>query len=223
HLASDDDIPPGTEDPYLNQDRRHEVQKLPQFLIHTEHLYHHQDCQRQQHPEKNLYHHQTDEQLVDDQGGQDLDRFLALVKTVDEIEQLERKVDDNGVEQKRRYLVEALHVKLLAPKRDNDHVQQQHHPDSRHHGREQEHDRHQYAAPPWIGLDRSENESHIAVEQKGGRDPDHGDEFCSLVIEFDGRRTDIGREQRDRLVNPLDQKALSRRPHDQILPIREPD
>ena len=57
---------------------------------------------------------------------------------------------------------------------------------------EREDDRHQHAAPPRIGFERSENESDISVQQERRRDTNNRDRAADLLIERQSLRRDIG-------------------------------
>src|SRR5659263_124938 len=179
HLAPDDDVPPCGEDPELDEDHGDEVDHLPQVLVQAEALLEDlgegDEQEGDQHPQQDLDDDEAREQLAHHHLGEDLDLLLALVHPVDEVDEFEGEVDDDGVEEEVDRLVNAPHVDLPAPERRDDHVEEDDQRHSGHDGGEQEDDRDQHAAPPVVRLDRSEDEPDIPVEEKGGRDADDGD------------------------------------------------
>ena len=101
------------------------------------------------------------------------ERLVRLVDAVDQVEHLEREVDDERVEQVLRDRVEARACRSARRRSPRErHVEQHHERDARDDRREQEDDRHQRRRPPRVRLDRSEDEADVAVQQERRRDAD---------------------------------------------------
>src|ERR1035437_1152374 len=223
HLPSDHHVPPRGENAELDENHRDEVEQLPEFFVQPQHPDHDHDAERHEHPEQHLDHTETYEEPVHHEFRQDLDRLFALVQAVDEIQELEREVEDHGVEEIRRHLVEAGHADLHAAERRQHHVQQGDERDPRHDRREEEHDRHQHRAPPRIRLDGSEDEPDVPVEQEGGWNADDGDHLDRLLVELRGFLARVRGEQGEHPVDHLHGGAFTLRPDDELPPVGEPD
>ena len=103
------------------------------------------------------------------------------------------------------------------------HVEQHDGGDAGDDRREDEDDRHQRRRPPGIGLDRSEDEADVAVQQERRRDADDRDEAADLVVDTKGFGADVVRPERQRAVElPLQPGAGLPGEH-QVLAVVEPD
>ena len=97
-LAADHHVPARAEDPHQDQDHRQEVEQLPHVVDEAPSPRDDKQGERDEHSQDDLQHDEIHEQLDGNQLAEDLDRFLALVEAVYEIERLQGEVDDDGDE-----------------------------------------------------------------------------------------------------------------------------
>ena len=102
--------------------------------------------------------------------------LVGFVGAVDEVEHLQREVDDEGVEEIACAMVSMQRMSIgIFLTFMQTHVEHHDRGDAGDHGGEEEHDRHQRRGPPGIGFDGAEDEADISVEQERRGDTDDGD------------------------------------------------
>ena len=152
-----------------------------------------------------------------------VERLVGLVDAVDEVERLQREVDDEGVEEVARDRVDALHVDLHAAQPGDGHVEQHHRGDPGDDGREEEDDRHERRRPPGVGLHRAEDEPDVAVEQEGRGDADERDHVAHPVVDAQRLLAHVVRAEGEQPVDEAERAGRGLgQPHD-VLAVVEPD
>ena len=144
--------------------------------------------------------------------------FIRLIDAVNEVEHFQAEVDDEGVEQVAGDGVHATHINCLFAVPGGEHIEQQDHGNARHHRGEEKHHRHHRGGPPGIRLDRPEDESDIAMQEKRGGNPHHGDDVADALVDAERIFADVRRAEREHAVEepfkPLvrcERRTMSRR------------
>ena len=154
---------------------------------------------------------------------QGLEGLVRLVGAVEQIQALQREVDDEGVEQELADGVETVHVHFVLAEPGGEHVDQHHRRDARDDGGEQEHDGHHGCGPPGVRLQGTEDEADIPVEQEGRRDADDGEDPPQFLIELHGFLGDAVHVQgEDSVHRALHTGAFAHGEHN-LLAVIQPD
>ena len=172
---------------------------------------------------ENLQQDLRDEELGVHHEVERTEGFVGFVDTVEQVEHLERKVDDEGVEEVLGDGVETMHVDGDLADGGGDHIDDHDERDAGNHGGKEKDDGHERRGPPGIGLHRTEDEADIAMEQEGGGDADEGDGPTDAIVDAQRGGADVaGAEGEDAIEEAL-QAAGGLRKDDDVLAVVEPD
>src|ERR1019366_6219707 len=162
--------PAGAEDADLDQHGAREISEAAQLFRKTHQrpgaeggADDGQADERKHGSDEGLQNDEAQKKAAGDHLGENLDGFLGLIESVNEVENFERKIDDQRVEEEGGELIEAAHLQTPADDAGQK-INDQHHANARDDGRKQEDHGDQDAAPPRIRLDGPEQEADVTVQ-----------------------------------------------------------